>query len=90
MGTEVGSLKEKVLNALKSVIDPEVGMSVVDMGLIRDVELEGNKAVIKMTLTVPSFMCPLARYLVMKVREAALSIPEIDEAEVILLEPHEA
>ncbi|RLE51002.1 MAG: hypothetical protein DRJ26_05475 [Candidatus Methanomethylicota archaeon] len=82
-------LEKKVMNALKSVIDPEVGMNVVDMGLIRDVKVEGEKATIKMTLTVPSFMCPLARYLVMKVREAALTIPEIKKAEVILIEPYQ-
>ncbi len=83
-----GELEMKVLEALKNVIDPEVGLNVVEMGLIREVKIEGKKAKIKMTLTVPSFMCPLARYLVAKVREEALKVPEISEAEVVLVEPY--
>ena len=83
-----GDLERKVLEALKNVIDPEVGLNVVEMGLIREVKIEGEKAKIKMTLTVPSFMCPLARYLVAKVREEALKVPGISVAEVILIEPY--
>lgn len=90
MPRERDELRNKVLKELKNVIDPEVGLSVVDMGLIKDIQIEDNKATIKMTLTVPSFMCPLARYLMMQVREVALKIDEIDDVEVVLIEPFEA
>jgi len=89
MKSEGNELKDEILKKLKDVIDPEVGLSVVDMGLIKEVTVKGNKATIKMTLTVPSFMCPLARYLVMQVRETALKVDGIDDAEVILIEPFE-
>ncbi|MCS7365695.1 MAG: iron-sulfur cluster assembly protein, partial [archaeon GB-1867-035] len=55
MKSEGNELKDEILKKLKDVIDPEVGLSVVDMGLIKEVTVKGNKATIKMTLTVPSF-----------------------------------
>ena len=48
---------EDILETLKFVIDPEVGVNIVDLGLIYDVALQGTAAVITMTLTTPG--CPL-------------------------------
>ncbi|RLG51702.1 MAG: hypothetical protein DRN96_04585 [Thermoproteota archaeon] len=76
---------ERVKKALKSVIDPEVGMNIVDMGMIKEIKVEGRKATIFMELTVPAFFCPLAHYLVAQVQAKAKSLEEIDEAEVVLL-----
>lgn len=87
MEHDENELKSRIMKELKSVIDPEVGLSIVDMGLIKDVVVKGDKATIKMTLTVPSFMCPLARYLIMQVREATLRVEGIKDAEVIIIEP---
>ncbi|MEM0084636.1 MAG: iron-sulfur cluster assembly protein [Candidatus Methanomethylicia archaeon] len=82
------SLKEAVMEKLKEVIDPEVGLSIVDMGLIKDVSIVSEgKVKIKMSLTVPSFMCPLARYLIQNVKIAAESVPGVKEVEVELIEP---
>ena len=46
-----------VLEALKDVIDPELGVNVVDLGLIYEVAIDGNDIHITMTLTTPG--CPL-------------------------------
>jgi metal-sulfur cluster biosynthetic enzyme len=43
--------------ALKQVMDPEVGVSIVDMGLVYKVEVIGHRAMIEMTMTSPG--CPL-------------------------------
>jgi len=59
--------KEKVVEVLKQVVDPEIGINVWDLGLIYGVEVdEANRVNIKMTLTVPG--CPLAAYLVQAVK----------------------
>ncbi|NUN11246.1 metal-sulfur cluster assembly factor [Candidatus Micrarchaeota archaeon] len=50
--------KELVLNALKKVVDPEIGIDVVNLGLVYDVKFEGEKILVSMTLTSPG--CPLA------------------------------
>lgn len=48
---------EDIVEALKDVIDPELGINVVDLGLLYGVNLDGSKCVVDMTLT--SAACPL-------------------------------
>lgn len=60
--------KKEIIKALKKVIDPEVGISIVDLGLIYDVKVEEKKILIKMTLTTP--FCPLGRFLLSSVEQA--------------------
>ena len=49
--------QEVVYEMLKQVYDPEVGINIVDMGLIYGVEIEGNKIDLIMTLTSPCLSC---------------------------------
>ena len=76
--------QENIEKALGKVIDPHVGMSVVDMGMIRDIAIEGNEVEVKMVLTAPG--CPLASYLVEQVRKAAEGVAEVEKAKVTLLD----
>lgn len=50
-----------IREALHHVIDPELGVNIVDLGLVYRVEVEGARARIAMTMTSPA--CPLADYL---------------------------
>jgi metal-sulfur cluster biosynthetic enzyme len=47
--------------ALRYVVDPEIGVNIVDLGLVYRIEVEGTRAHIAMTMTSPA--CPLADYL---------------------------
>ena len=58
-----------VLDALRSVVDPEIGMNVVELALIRQVILGETDSEIKMILTTP--FCPYAGSMIAQVREAA-------------------
>lgn len=49
--------KEDVLETLKSVIDPEIGLNIVDLGLVYDVQISEQMILIIMTLTTPG--CPM-------------------------------
>ncbi|MFQ6134730.1 MAG: Mrp/NBP35 family ATP-binding protein [Nitrososphaerales archaeon] len=49
--------RESVIEALKPVIDPELGMSIVDLGMVKDVKVGGDDVYVKVALTVPG--CPL-------------------------------
>ena len=50
-------MKEKILDALRAVVDPEIGYNIVDLGLVYGIEVEGRIAKITLTLTTP--MCPV-------------------------------
>jgi len=73
--------REKVLNVLKSVRDPEIGASIVDLGLIYDVKVENDKVKVLMTLT--SIGCPLASFIISEV-ESKLKQAGFKEVEVKL------
>ncbi|XID94482.1 metal-sulfur cluster assembly factor [Paenibacillaceae bacterium WGS1546] len=76
--------EDRIWSALEEVIDPELGASITDLGLVYDVAIQnGNQARIRMTLTIPE--CPLADVIVRNVKSAAEQLEGIDEAEVELV-----
>jgi metal-sulfur cluster biosynthetic enzyme len=81
----MATVTEKTIReALRKVMDPEVGLDVVTMGMIRQVDVgEEGKVEVKMVLTAP--FCPLASYLVEQVRQATAQVPGVQEAVVTRL-----
>jgi metal-sulfur cluster biosynthetic enzyme len=63
-----------VLDALRSVVDPEIGMNVVELALIKQILLGENESEVKMILTTP--FCPYAGSMIQQVREQAESVLE--------------
>ncbi len=49
--------KDEIMEVLKGVIDPEIGLNIVDLGLVYDIETSSNEIVVTMTLTTPG--CPM-------------------------------
>lgn len=77
-------LEADIRQALKEVIDPEVGINVVDLGLIKEIVVNDNQVEVRMVLTTSA--CPLADYLVEQVRRKAESVAGIGAVEVTLLD----
>jgi len=79
------SLKEKVIEVLKEVYDPEIPVNIYDLGLIYDIRVdEAGTARIKMTLTAVG--CPLARMITYRVEEAVREkVPELRDVKVELV-----
>ena len=76
--------KEQVYDALRAVVDPEVGFDVVSLGLIYDVAIdEANNAKVTMTLSTQS--CPLHEMMLGWVRAGAESVEGIGEVEIDLV-----
>ena len=74
-------LRDRVIDALKSVYDPEIPVDIYELGLIYDIQIsEDADAVITMTLTTPH--CPVAESLPQEVELRVLSVPGIRDAEV--------
>jgi FeS assembly SUF system protein len=80
-------LRDRVIEALKSVYDPEIPVDIYELGLIYDIQIsEDADAVITMTLTTPH--CPVAESLPQEVELRVLSVPGIRDAEVkVVWEP---
>jgi FeS assembly SUF system protein len=75
--------KTEVLEALKTVYDPEFPVSVIDLGLIYEVKVTKERVLVKMTLTNPG--CPMSGLIVGMVKEKVESLNGVKEAEVELV-----
>lgn len=77
-------LKERIMTALEQVIDPELNIDIVNLGLVYAIELMDEKhCVIKLTLTTMG--CPLADTITNDIMTAMQSISEITSTEVKLV-----
>ena len=77
-------LAEDVVEALKTIFDPEIPLNIYDLGLIYRLILgTGNSVRIEMTLTAPG--CPVAGAIVEEVRRKVLDVSEVGEVEVELV-----
>ena len=74
--------KDAVFDALREVEDPEMKISVIDLGLIYDIKIEKTHAEIDMTLTSPG--CPVAPELMAAVHRAALNTAGLESVHVNL------
>jgi len=63
----VANREEEIMDALRSVIDPEIGLNVVELGLIRELEVEEEKTKVTMILTTP--FCPYGPAMIEQVRQ---------------------
>jgi len=76
--------EEAIRAALRSVIDPEVGMNVVDLGLVYGIEIAPDRVRVNMTMTTPA--CPMGAMITEDAREAIRDIaPEAAEVDVQLV-----
>ncbi|HWR82368.1 MAG TPA: metal-sulfur cluster assembly factor [Candidatus Deferrimicrobium sp.] len=76
--------KEDVLAALRPVQDPEIGLGVVDLGLVYDVNIEPDgKVQVKMTLTTPA--CPYGEILIGQAHQAVAELDGVTEVEISLV-----
>ena len=73
-----------ILDALRAVVDPEIGMNVVELALIKQIILGPDSTEIKMILTTP--FCPYAGSMINQVKEQVESVVEHDVKVTLLAE----
>jgi metal-sulfur cluster biosynthetic enzyme len=73
----------EVREALRGVADPELGVNIVDLGLVYGIEIEEGQARVTMTLTSPG--CPAGEQILAGAQHQAESVEGIDAAEVDLV-----
>lgn len=74
--------EKEVREALKEVIDPELDINIVDLGLVYEVDVEDDKVDILMTLTTPG--CPLHGVFDEMVRQEVASVERVNQVDVEL------
>src|SRR5579864_1065584 len=72
----------RVREELKNVVDPEIGIDMINLGLVYDVRVDGSTVYVVMTLTTPG--CPVAGMFLNAVHAAVMSIPGVSECKVDL------
>ena len=63
-------LKEKIIEEIKKIYDPEIPVNIYELGLIYDVTVKDKKVSVKMTLTTPN--CPVAESLPKEVKDSIM------------------
>ena len=81
--TELESLRSRALLALEGVIDPELGIDVVALGLVYDVTVEGSAMRVSLTMTTAA--CPLGEQIVRDAEERLGALDGVGEVTVSLV-----
>ena len=76
-------LKEKIVNEIKKIYDPEIPVNIYELGLIYDISINNDYAKIKMTLTTPN--CPVAESLPKEVKDSVIQIDGIEKVDLQLV-----
>jgi len=74
--------REEVVEALRQVEDPELGMDIVDLGLMYDVEIDGPK--VKVIYSLTSMGCPVGPMIQEQIAEVTRAVPGVEEVETEL------
>jgi metal-sulfur cluster biosynthetic enzyme len=79
--------EERVLDALRNVFDPELGINIVDLGLVYEVDVENGKVHIEYTLTTMG--CPIGPLIEQQMNQFVAAVPGVEEfsAEMVLRPP---
>ena len=86
--TEETGLRGAVIDAIKTVYDPEIPVNVYDLGLIYGIDIEDGEdggAMVQITMTLTNPNCPVADDLVEAPRLAVLQLPEVSRCAVALV-----
>ncbi|KXH79771.1 metal-sulfur cluster assembly factor [Sporosarcina sp. HYO08] len=74
-------MKDSMMGAIENVIDPELGVDIVNLGLVYDVELD-EAGTAKVTMTLTSMGCPMGPQIVANIKQELLELPEVKDVEV--------
>ncbi|MBO4672117.1 MAG: DUF59 domain-containing protein [Alphaproteobacteria bacterium] len=75
--------RDDIINALKTVFDPEIPVNIWDMGLIYDIDIKNDKVAITMTFTSPT--CPMMEELLAQVKQVVSNVSGIQHVDVNLV-----
>ena len=77
-------LKDNIMGALENVVDPEIGIDIVNLGLVYDLSIN-HEGIVTVEMTLTSMGCPMAGQIVKEVENALKDIPEVNATNVNLV-----
>ena len=77
------SLKNKVIDEIKKIYDPEIPVNIYELGLIYDISIKDKDVSVKMTLTTPN--CPVAESLPKEVKDSIMELKEVNKVNLNLV-----
>ena len=77
-------LKDNIMGALENVVDPEIGIDIVNLGLVYDLSIN-HEGIVTVEMTLTSMGCPMAGQIVKEVEAAVSDIPEVNATNVNLV-----
>ena len=75
--------RQKIVRQLRDVIDPELGVNIVDLGLVYNILIDGGMVTIEYTVTTPG--CPMRRYLEQQIEETLRAMDGVEDFEIQLV-----
>ena len=82
---EVEKLKTRILESLEQVIDPELGIDIVNLGLIYEIRFDETNGETEIDMTLTTMGCPLADLLTDQIYDAMSDVPEVTKTDVKLV-----
>ena len=82
-------LKERIIEALHDISDPETGMDVLSIGLVKEVTVTSESRV-NLKLRPSSPVCPLAFHLALEIKDKVEKIPGVQELEITVIDYQKA
>jgi len=79
----MNNIKNKVIEEIKKIYDPEIPVNIYELGLIYDVLVKGKNVNVKMTLTTPN--CPVAESLPKEVKDSIMNINGVEKVDLDLV-----
>jgi FeS assembly SUF system protein len=75
------ALKEKIIETLKTVYDPEIPVDIYELGLIYDIDID-DEGMVQLEMTLTSPMCPVAESLPLEVQEKVTAVEGVREVDM--------
>ena len=76
------SMQNQILSKLSEVVDPETGLDVVRMGLIRSITVEEESGEVNLAFRPTSFLCPMAFKLGADIRDAVNNVTGVNKVDI--------
>ena len=82
---QIDDIKNRILESLEQVIDPELGIDIVNLGLVYEIRFNDENGETQIDMTLTTMGCPLADFLTDQIRDGMTDVPEVSKVDVRLV-----